>query len=76
MTTATLTDEQRLARAEAAINALAYFETRLAGIPRGLSPELDAIREEYAGRIGPQGSPPITEQRPYSAPERREAMPV
>jgi hypothetical protein len=68
--------EKRLDRAEAAINALAYLETRLAGIPRGLSPELDAIREEYAGRIGPQGSPPITERRPSSAaPEqRREAV--
>ena len=63
-----LTDKQRLARAEAAINGLAFLETRLAAIPRGLCPELDEIRREYAGRVS------AFEQRPYSAPEQREAV--
>ena len=66
MAKTTLTDKQRLDRAEAAISALAFFETRLAAIRPGLCPELDAIRQEYAGRIQD-----VPEQRPFSAPERR-----
>jgi hypothetical protein len=61
--------EHRLERAEAAISALAYFEGRLAAIPRGRCLELDEIRDQYAGRI--KAAP---EQRPFSAPERREEV--
>jgi hypothetical protein len=47
-----MTDKQRIARLEAAVNGLAFLETRLAAIRSGVCPELDEIRQEYAGRMG------------------------
>ncbi|HEY2181319.1 MAG TPA: hypothetical protein VGH09_06585 [Solirubrobacteraceae bacterium] len=44
---------ERLDRLEAAVNGLAYFETRLAAIPFGVCPELDAIRTERHGSVTP-----------------------
>ena len=63
-----MTTQQRLDRLEAAVNALAFLETRLAPIPPGLCPELDAIRTERAGSVS------TPEIRPFLAPERREAV--
>lgn len=59
--------EKRLDRIEAAINGLAFFETRLAPIQEGLCPELDEIRAERFGSVG-NGR----ERRPSSLPERRD----
>ena len=65
-----LTTKQRLDRIEKAINALAYFEGRLAPIKAGVCAELDAIRAELAGSIVPGGQQrevrplaPLPEQR-------------
>jgi hypothetical protein len=64
----TVTDKQRIDRLEAAVNGLAFLESRLAAIPPGLCPELDAIRAERAGSVG------TPEIRPSNAPERRQAV--
>lgn len=62
-----MTDKERIVRLEAAVTSLAQLEARLAHIPPGLHPELDAIRLEYGrGR----------ETRPHHAPEQREAARV
>jgi hypothetical protein len=68
-------EKQRFDRLEAAVNALAYLETRFAGIPPGLCPELDAIRLERVGSIVPGGGPRLSmETRPAPALEQREAV--
>jgi hypothetical protein len=66
-----LTDKQRIKRLEAAVNQLAWLETRLAAIRPGTCPELDAIRVELAGSIVPGGQ----ERRPFAGlPEQRERV--
>jgi hypothetical protein len=59
-----MTTKERLDRLEAAVSALAFLETRLAAIPPGHHPELDAIRAEQAGALG------VAETRPHFAGER------
>jgi plasmid stabilization system protein ParE len=61
--------ERRLDRLEAAVASLARLETRLANIPPGVYPELDAIRAERAGGPG-------LETRPHLAHETRERTAV
>ena len=61
--------KREVAALRAAIAAMAYYVSPHAPIPMNVSPELDAIRLEFAGRIGRE-----VETRPAArAPERRKA---
>ena len=66
-----LTDKERIIRLEKAVNSLAFLETRLAHIPLGAHPELDAIREENFANLALAGAPRQYETRPHKPAETR-----